>query len=105
MSEDEEAASSDHHCSEAKSEKDFYSDVYRYLTNADSESKFRGGLSKDEKKTIRRRAKDFVNRDGFLFLITRDKKGGRALRQRQWVADKDEQQRILESCHDDSLGK
>lgn len=85
-------------------EKELYNDIYQYVT-VTGPSKFRAGLSKDDKKITRRRAKNFVNRDGQLYLIAKGEKGAQKGKERQWIAGKAEQRRILQSCHDDSLGK
>lgn len=68
-----------------------YVDVFNYLHN----NSYPSGAEKNTKRAIRQRAVQFELREGQLFL-----KGTR----RQWIHSKEQQNQIISSCHDDSLG-
>ena len=59
----------------------------------------RAETEKDWKRTIRRKAGDFVVKDGQLYYLYTTGEDGR-----RWVFDEEDQKRMTEACHDDKLG-
>eukprot|EP00731_Ephydatia_muelleri_P002239 Em0001g2239a len=77
-------------------EKLLYQDVMKYIV----ERSYRAEAEKDWKRTIRtirRKAGDFVVKDGQLCTTGEDG--------RRWVFDEEDQKRVTEACHDDKLGR
>ena len=60
------------------------------------ERSYRAEAEKDWKRTIRRKAGDFIVKDGQLCTTGEDG--------RRWVFDEGNQKRVTEACHDDKLG-
>ena len=73
-------------------EKLLYQDVMKYNV----ERSYRAKAEKHWKRTIRRKAGDFVVKDGQLYSTGEDG--------RRWVFDEEDQKRVTEACHDDKLG-
>ena len=73
-------------------EKLLYQDVIKYIV----ERTYRVEAEKDWKRMIRRKAGDFVVKDGQLYTKGEDC--------RRWVFDEKDQNRVTEACHDDKLG-
>ena len=73
-------------------EKLLYQDVMNYIV----ERSYRAEAEKQLKRTIRRKAEDFVVKDGQLYSTGEDG--------RRWVFDEEDQKRVTEACHDDKLG-
>ena len=71
-----------------------YNDIYKYLL----EGAYREEATKDEKKTIRSAAL-FLVKDGLLFQKDELRKEGK-----QWIVDKDNQLKVMRSCHDEKIG-
>ncbi|KAL5516747.1 hypothetical protein EMCRGX_G002154 [Ephydatia muelleri] len=60
------------------------------------ERAYRVDAEKNWKRTIRRKAGEFVLEDGQLYTKGDDR--------RRWVFDEEDQKRVTEACHDDKLG-
>ena len=60
------------------------------------ERSYRAEAEKQLKRTIRRKAEDFVVKNGQLYSTGEDG--------RRWVFDEEDQKRVTEACHDDKLG-
>ena len=73
-------------------EKLLYQDVMKYVV----ERSYRAEAEKQLKRTIRRKAEDFVVKDGQLYSTGEDG--------RRWVFDEEDQKRVTDACHDDKLG-
>ncbi|KAL5494076.1 hypothetical protein EMCRGX_G015347 [Ephydatia muelleri] len=73
-------------------EKLLYQDVMKYIM----ERAYRVDAEKNWKRTIRRKAGEFVLEDGQLYTKGDDR--------RRWVFDEEDQKRVTEACHDDKLG-
>ena len=73
-------------------EKLLYKDMMKYIV----ERSYRAEAEKHWKRTIRRKAGDFVVKDGQLYSTGEDG--------RRWVFDEVDQKRVTEACHDDKLG-
>ncbi|KAL5476085.1 hypothetical protein EMCRGX_G025990 [Ephydatia muelleri] len=73
-------------------EKLLYQDVMKYIM----ERAYRVDAEKNWKRTIRRKAEEFVLEDGQLYTKGDDR--------RRWVFDEEDQKRVTEACHDDKLG-
>ena len=73
-------------------EKLLYQDVMKYIV----ERSYRAEAEKQLKRTIRRKAEDFVVKDGQLYSTGEDG--------RRWVFDEEDQKRVTDACHDDKLG-
>ncbi|KAL5457687.1 hypothetical protein EMCRGX_G034973 [Ephydatia muelleri] len=72
-------------------EKLLYQDVMKYIM----ERAYRVDAEKNWKRTIRRKAGEFVLEDGQLYTKGDDR--------RRWVFDEEDQKRVTEACHDDKL--
>ena len=72
-----------------------YNDIYMYLL----EGAYREEATKDEKRLIRRSAALFFVKDGLLFRKDELRKEGK-----QWIVDKDNQLKVMRSCHDEKIG-
>eukprot|EP00731_Ephydatia_muelleri_P031393 Em0022g907a len=73
-------------------EKLLHQDVMKYIM----ERAYRVDAEKNWKRTIRRKAGEFVLEDGQLYTKGDDR--------RRWVFDEEDQKRVTEACHDDKLG-
>eukprot|EP00731_Ephydatia_muelleri_P028804 Em0020g448a len=73
-------------------EKLLYQDVMKYIM----ERAYRVDAEKNWKRTIRRKAGEFVLEDGQLYTKGDDR--------RRWVFDEEDQKRVTEACHDEKLG-
>ena len=81
----------------SRSEKDqekllLYQDVMKYIM----ERAYRVDAEKNWKRTIRRKAGEFVLEDGQLYTKGDDRS--------RWVFDEEDQKRVTEACHDEKLG-
>ena len=70
-----------------------YQDVMKYIMERRA---YRVDAEKNWKRTIRRKAGEFVLEDGQLYTKGDDR--------RRWVFDEEDQKRVTEACHDEKLG-
>ena len=75
-------------------EKLLYQNMMKYIV----ERSYRAEAEKEWKRTIRRKAGDFVVKDGQLYYLYTTGEDGR-----RWVFDEEDQKRVTEACHDDKL--
>ena len=72
-----------------------YNETFQYLKYGE----YRVDASKSEKRAIRRRAHSFVMKEGLLYIKsnTADKT------EKQWIVNKEDQIKVILSCHDGSF--
>ena len=58
------------------------------------------GTDKQWKRTILRKADDFIVKDGQLYAVGKKGQGDRCR-----VYDEEDQRRVMETCHNNKLGK
>ena len=69
-----------------------FEEVFSYLQS----NQYPKGVDKCTKRSIRRTASLYELKDGEILLRGTTRK---------WIADKEQQRRILQACHDDPLGE
>ena len=80
-----------------------YGEVHRYLSRTDS--KYADGCSESRKRAIRRFSARVILEDGILYYLQfSEKDEEQVTKKKQWVSDKQKQQQILRSLHDDQAG-
>ena len=80
-----------------------YDEVHRYLSRTDS--KYADGCSESRKRAIRRFSARVILEDGILYYLQfSEKDKEQVTKKKQWVSDKQKQQQILRSLHDDQAG-
>lgn len=78
------------------SESQLYQQVFDYLSGDYPE-----GSTKDQKRVIRKKSMNFRLVDGALYFVGKDGKNEHG--PRRWIANEEEQRRIIASCHSDKL--
>ncbi|KAL5486473.1 hypothetical protein EMCRGX_G018956 [Ephydatia muelleri] len=73
-----------------------YNEIFQYLKHGE----YRLDASKSEKRAIRRRAHSFVMKEGLLYL----KSNTANMREKQWIVNKEDEVKVILSCHDGKLG-
>ena len=71
-----------------------YNDIFTYLESKE----YPNGFSKNQKRVMRRRCKDFQIKRGLLYYTSKADTGGDC---RQVPRSNEEAQRIIKSCHDE----
>lgn len=80
-----------------------YHEVFKYLSN--KTERYPEGCSDARKRAIRKFSDKILLEDGVLFYVQSDSEEKQnAKGKRQWIADKEMQQQILQSMHDDPAG-
>ena len=74
-----------------------YNEIFQYLKHGE----YRLDASKSEKRAIRRRAHSFVMKEGLLYL----KSNTANMREKQWIVNKEDEVKVILSCHDGKLGE
>ena len=77
-----------------------YQEVFKYLSN--KTERYPEGCSDARKRAIRKFAEKIFLEDGVLFYTQSASEETQG--ERQWIADKEMQQQILQSLHDDPAG-
>ena len=74
-----------------------YNDIFKYLKHGE----YRVDASKSEKRAICRRVHSFVMKEGLLYL----KSNTADMTEKQWIVNKEDQMKVILSCHDGKLGE
>ena len=78
-----------------------YHSTTRFLSISVKHGEYRADASKSEKRAIRRRAHSFVMKEGLLYL----KSNTADMTEKQWIVNKEDQMKVILSCHDGKLGE